>query len=672
MGAKSAYLSTMRLSFAIGLMALASINYSQETNQTGATGSVAGHMMAAPPNIDGTIDEVAEWKDVPSFEGLVDANTSAPAPESGKFWLAYDQKFIYFAARLFDSQPNQISATEYRTNVSLQGNDSISLIVDSFGTLSDFNIFSMNPRGATNIRIAGGRAAKREWLGDIQSKGRITETGWEVEARIPWSVMRLPGAGPRDLRFNVFRYLRRLQREYSWKMMQGGGIQNTPTWTQVTLPAGPPKTIKLLPYTYLGYDKADELIFNSGLDLKTSLTDQLEFVGTINPDFRNIENDILSLDFSYFERIAGESRPFFLEGGQHFRTSNDAPIFLSQRIEDFDAGVKVYGKLDDKTDLAVLDTADFGEHNALVFNARRQFTPKSSFRIAYSGLDSDEFDIQNRAIHTEFRQGWGAWDSFFQFASTDDKQDGQGLRHNAGVVYEHGGLNGVFEYSSVTSMFNPRLGFAPQRGFEGLSGSLGIVRPFKSGKLLEDGYDIFVRRWNDFDGNTYLHESNLGVSLTGRDGTDLDIGVNLTEFGGFKDSVYYVSLEKPRGDAYRRWQIDYVWGDVEDKDFRLTAATLSYRPTAPLQLNASYQVLEHGGRNDQLIFSGNYDLGQDRSVSGRAVKTNDDWNAYLAFRRSGNTGIEYFLILGDPNAQRFRESLILKVVYPLELILGRK
>lgn len=63
----------------------------------------------------------------------------------------------------------------------------------------------------------------------------------------------------------------------------------------------------------------------------------------------------------------------------------------------------------------------------------------------------------------------------------------------------------------------------------------------------------------------------------------------------------------------------------------------------------------------------NYDLGNDFYLSGRAVKRDRDWNAYLSFRRSGIRGVEHFLILGDPNAQRFRPTIILKVVVPIDL-----
>ena len=72
-----------------------------------------------------------------------------------------------------------------------------------------------------------------------------------------------------------------------------------------------------------------------------------------------------------------------------------------------------------------------------------------------------------------------------------------------------------------------------------------------------------------------------------------------------------------------------------------------------------------------MIFSANYDLGKDRYLSGRLVRSDNDTNFYIALRQSGNLGTEYFLILGDPNAQRFRSSLILKVTVPFEIPLGK-
>ncbi len=141
---------------------------------------VPAYPFPSTPTIDGNIGD-DEWKDVPKFDGLIDASTGGPAPETGQFWLAYDKDFVYFAARLPDSQPGSIAATERRTNVSLDGDDYVRLYLDLSGSLADFNAFTINPLGATDIRLAGGRAAKREWSGEFLAKARITETGWEAE-----------------------------------------------------------------------------------------------------------------------------------------------------------------------------------------------------------------------------------------------------------------------------------------------------------------------------------------------------------------------------------------------------------------------------------------------------------------------------------------------------------
>ena len=75
-----------------------------------------------------------------------------------------------FAAQLKESDPRAIRATEYRTNVGLSGDDYVELDLDLSGSMSAVNSFQINPLGGNNIQIAGGRAAKREWLGRLSPK----------------------------------------------------------------------------------------------------------------------------------------------------------------------------------------------------------------------------------------------------------------------------------------------------------------------------------------------------------------------------------------------------------------------------------------------------------------------------------------------------------------------
>lgn len=626
--------------------------------------------MASPPTLDGKVAE-GEYRDAIHFKGLVDAQTGAVAAEGGDFCLGYDEQFIYFAARLADRQPRAIQSTEYRTNVSLRGDDSVTLSLDTFGNLGDFNQFTMNSRGATNIQIAGGRAAKREWLGAIESKGRVTAEGWEVEARIPWSIMRLPGKGPHDLRFNVFRDHRRLLRTFAWVQTWNGHVENNGRWRSVDVPAAKLPAVQALPYFYGGADEKTGLVANAGLDLRYPLTHDLDFVGTINPDFRNVERGILSLDFSYFERLADETRPFFLEGGRFFGSGGDfgaASIFNSQRIGNFDAGAKVFGKLDPKTDIGVLATADLGNNDAVVARMYRQLGSRRGWSAQYAGGGTN--GERNDAVLGSYGVGYGKWDFSGQVAATHDSEVGDG--HNA-FLTGNWSQNQTFAYGSYTETtrnFLPRLGFAPETDLRGFDTYFGHTVTLQHGPFLNYNVQGGVTYQRSYDLEKSFHEgASIGPRLVWRDGTRIGTNVSWNRFfGGTDDQRYSIYLDRPLNNPFRHWYLNGTTGEVAGSAYRNLGAGVAYRPVKSLQLNGSFQRTTYlGDTLDQTIVSANYDLDQYHSIGGRTVVSPDGTNWYLSFRQAGNRGAEYYLILGDPNATEFRSSVILKAVFPFAL-----
>jgi len=630
----------------------------------------AGGRFAAPPILDGKVTE-GEYKEAIHFNGMVDAENGTVAAEGGNFFLGYDEKFIYFAARLVDRKPSAIQSTEFRTNVSLYGDDSVSLSLDTFGNLGDFNRFTMNSRGATNIQIAGGRAAKREWLGDIESKGRITADGWEAEARIPWSIMRLPGKGPHDLRFNVFRDHRRLLRTFAWVRTWNGHVEDHGRWRSVEVPAAKLPAVQALPYLYGGADEKTGLVANAGLDLRYPLTHDLDFVGTINPDFRNVERGVLSLDFSYFERLANETRPFFLEGGQFFRGGDDfgAPsIFNSQRIGNFDGGGKVFGKLDPRTDIGVLATADLGHNDAVVARLSRQIGARRGWSAMYAGGGAE--GERNDSVMGSYGAGYGKWDFNGQVAATQDAEVGDGhsafltgtWSENQSFVYG--------SYTETTGNFLPRLGFTPETDLRGFDLYSGHTVQLKHGPFLNYNVQGGLTYQRSYDMEKSFHEgASIGPRLVWRDGTR--IGTNLSWnrfFGGFDDQRYSIYLDRPLNNPYRHWFVSYTRGQVAGSDYRNLGVGIAYRPVKTLQLNGSFQRTTYLDETfDQTIVSANYDLDQYHSIGGRTVVSPNGTNWYLSFRQAGNRGAEYYLIVGDPNAPEFRSSVILKAVFPFSL-----
>ncbi len=624
------------------------------------TRPIPAFRVAKAPVVDGIIGE-DEWKDVPFVEGLKDEATGADYADSGRFWLSYDDKFVYFAARLKDSDPRNIRATEYRTNTGMSGDDWVRLELDLSGSLSAFNSFQMNPLGATNIQIAGGRASKREWLGAMIAKGRITESGWECEAQIPWQAMSIPRAGVRDLRVNFTRYVARTQRTFTNVFTGNGQNALTPTWAKVILPKqAVDRSIKLLPYAYVGYDKTSKDIVNGGLDLKTALSEQINLVGSINPDFRNIENQILSIDFSRFERLAGETRPFFQEGRQY----SGSALFASQRIPSFDVGINSYGRISNTTSFGFLNTVDFGHRDNMVFNVTHDPDPTTSIRAAITNFETP--GISNQAYLVRYSKQFGPYGLQLRDLGSKDTKFGFGRHQDASVSYSKGEWNVFSRYSRVEREFRPRLGFFPEVDYKGPFIEVDYQKSFDKGRLNDWGFTTNALTYDRVAGKFYRNEWSGEVFTTLRSGFFTVLSADLQDFEGSKDSLYSVNMGFPRSNPFTNISGQFDTGRQAGAGYQSFSLNGAYRLTKKFQLTMRHQTVSYFGVNEQTIFSANYDLGNDRSISGRAVKRGKDMNAYLAFRRSGNEGIEYFLILGDPNAPRFRSSLILKVTVPME------
>lgn len=653
----------MRLTLSALALALASMSVAADPTTSHVLSAIK---LASPPVIDGTIND-EEWKGVPQMTGMYDAQNGSPAPEETVFWLAYDDKYIYFAARMHDSQPQAIKMTEYRSNASLTGDDLVQLDIDPYGALTDWSKFAINPRGATRIEIAGGRAAKREWMGDFVAKSRVTADGWETEAKIPWALMKLPGHGEREVRFDFDRYLARTDRYYDFTNTSGGDLTGVGRWQKVELPKIQEDVIlNILPYTYQGVDKEGG-VFNSGADMKYPLTDQMTLVGTVNPDFRNIENQILSIDFSRFERLAKESRPFFQEGAQYYGSA----LIATQRIKEFDSGLNLYGKINNKLAMGLLNTADFGNVNSFATTLQYQAAPNTQFRFSHSNLDTPE--LKNRGyLYVMSQQFAKSFNLFLRGMSTDDATKGRGEQRDVNLNYNMGELNINGGYRQISPNFLPRLGFAPERNLKGVSGSIGWDHQMKTGFVSEMFLGAYGLKYDHFAGGNYRRGTGGDLNLTLRSGLQINGNVDFSQFEGVNDHTYTVGLAKPKNDPYRNWNLSYTWGEIENEAWRSIAVGSSYRPTNQFQLSLTSQFVHHVTDQQQIILGGSYDLGHDRAISGRLVKSDSDINAYLSLQRSGGAGIEYFLILGDPNAQKFRSSLILKATYPLQMFLGKR
>ncbi|MBS1710742.1 MAG: hypothetical protein JSS71_03330 [Armatimonadetes bacterium] len=628
-----------------------------------STYDIPGKRLDQAPKIDGVI-QPGEYPEEIHRSGFRDKDTNLESDELGEFWIGYDERYIYFAGRA-TTNPRKVVRDEYRPNVGMGGNDNFGLIIDPFGGNSNFNLFQTNANGATSINLAGGRAAKTEWLGEIEANGRLTETGWECEMRIPWSVMSLPPEGIRSPRFNITWYRSAKSNTYAYRFT-GQNNELTPAWVDVEVPkVDRGRSVSFLPYAYGGIQKGAGPIANAGLDFKTSLTDSIQFVGTLNPDFRNVESSILSLDFSYFERLASENRPFFNEGSQFLRVGYSTRLFAPQRIPTFDAGFNIYGQANSKLTFGALSTIDFGERTATVASANYRFDDKTSAEIGI--VNNSRHGQNSTAGLANIFTRTGDVGYFFTNQYTTDQTRGAGFRNNIGVTYNKGGYNGSIEYLSITPDFFPRIGFNRESDLKGYSMDLSHEATPAHGNWNSYSFGVDAVTYDRYSGGFYRNEANFSVQASDRKGFSFGASTGFSQFLGIADRTFGVGAAYPYNNPYRAVAANYESGTFLGNPYEAYDVSAVYRVFGRLQFSLKSQWQLSDDDETLHILGANFDIGKFESVGGRLVVQNGQSNWYLSYRMSGKRGAEYFILVGDPRADSFTNRLVIKAVIPFSV-----
>src|SRR4051812_33646171 len=167
----------------------------------------AGQTTIAPPHIeadvvvDGQLDE-PQWLQAALLTGfsLYQPVDQRPAPDSTEVLVWYSSTAIYFGIRAFE--PHGAVAATLADRDRISSDDNIEIHLDTFDERNRALVFVVNPLGiqadGTKSEIGGFIPGSNVMPGqnDLsadfiwQSRGRITDFGFEVEIRIPFSSLR--------------------------------------------------------------------------------------------------------------------------------------------------------------------------------------------------------------------------------------------------------------------------------------------------------------------------------------------------------------------------------------------------------------------------------------------------------------------------------------------------
>ena len=398
---------------------------------------------AAEVAIDGRLDEPV-WSQATRLTGFwqyqpVDGR---PAEEETEVLTWYAPDAIWFGVIAHDRDPASIRATVAdRDNI--DKDDHIVLELDTFHDRRRAYFFGVNPLGAQSdgVRSEGAGQVSSLIPGSVdnnpdftwQSKGRITDRGYEIEIRIPFKSLRYAGSGPQSWGFNATRVVQRTGYTDTWTdvrranasfLGQEGAIGGLHDLKRgVTIEAQPFVTA-----TADGTREASGQFDRGSVDPDAGLNLRLGFTSyaldaTLNPDFSQVESDEGQVTVN--ERFAlffPEKRPFFLEGIELF--GSPQTLVYTRRIVNPRGGAKFTGKLGQlgAAHLTAVDQTGGGDAWFNITRLRRDFGRNSIAGVTFT--NRDQTGSHNRVLAGDFRYVWGLYFAQLQYGASFTKDAG--------------------------------------------------------------------------------------------------------------------------------------------------------------------------------------------------------------------------------------------------------
>jgi hypothetical protein len=414
----------------------------------------------AAPVIDGVLSdetwqasplETGEWLSYNPLNG-------DRIPQLTTVWLTYDADYLYIAFKCDDPEPSGIKTSVTRRD-NIWQDDWVGISLDTLGTGQTSYHMMVNPSGIQLDLLnsaAGGEDAAPDWIWD--SAGRVTDTGYTVEVRLPLQSIRFKGG--RDVRMGLlfFRRVSRTGVSVAWPAMPSGMWVFDRHASLFFEQLQPRPVRELLPSTTFARNETraspaawEDAVRNTevGLSGKIGLTSTITLDATVNPDFSQVESDAFQVEVNQrFPIFFGEKRPFFMEGTGIFRLAGAGgegtlrTAVHTRRIVDPSVGAKLTGSVGRVSFGALAARDEAGDPDRMFNIARAQYSLGPSNYVGVLFSDTSSSVEGNRVIGGDFTWRLSPTQRLEGFAllSRSHTTDGDQSRSGAG-----GQINYSFE-----------------------------------------------------------------------------------------------------------------------------------------------------------------------------------------------------------------------------------
>jgi uncharacterized protein DUF5916/cellulose/xylan binding protein with CBM9 domain len=314
--------------------------------------------LTGPIELDGRLNEAA-WEGVPVLPVVMYTPTfRAPITERTELKVAYDDRYIYLAGRMWDSESRKIRAnTLYRDRYS--GDDLIAIVLDTYNDRQTASWFTVNPAGtridrtvSNDAEFSGGDPMNDNWNTFWDVATSQSDSGWFAEMRIPFSSLGFQDVDGRvTMGLIVYRVIARKNERQVFPAIPPNwdlGFAKPSQARRIVLEGVHSRhPIYVTPYALGGvswrselnpqatrYDRPHDGTYEGGVDLKYSPTTNLALDLTLNTDFAQVEADDQQVNLTRFSLFFPEKRQFFQERSAifDFGTGGLSRLFHSRTI----------------------------------------------------------------------------------------------------------------------------------------------------------------------------------------------------------------------------------------------------------------------------------------------------------------------------------------------------
>ncbi|NIM12658.1 MAG: hypothetical protein GTO45_11135 [Candidatus Aminicenantes bacterium] len=477
--------------------------------------------------IDGILDEEA-WKHPEKINILYEwmPGDATPSPVDTEVMVTFDRSKFYIAFRCYDPEPQKIRAhlMDRDSIDTFIQDDHISFMIDTFNDERRAFQFRVNPLGVQADAIFSELEGYEDFSWDAiwKSAGRITDFGYVVEVAIPFNQLRFPKTT--DIQTWGFEADRSYSRNVRHRMSTHVRDRNSSCllcqFNKLTgfIGMSPGKNLEFDPtLTTQRTDRRENILTGDmdtgklkvepGITARWGITPNLILNATVNPDFSQVEADVLQLEVNTrFALRYPEKRPFFLEGADFFLTPMEA--VFTRTVFDPLWGAKTTGKLgrnaigffavQDRYNNLIFPSNQGSAATSVeediyggVFRYRRDVGKGSTLGLLYTGRSGEGYFNHVAGVDGFFRLSRTKTLSFQYLHSRTDYPDtisrafGQEQEAFGGNAlfadFRHFGRNlfYLFQYEDRSPGFRADFGFIPRVDIRRI---MGFIQPVIWGK----------------------------------------------------------------------------------------------------------------------------------------------------------------------------------------------